>query len=134
MKATTNTGSREIVSYNNGDAQHLSSADSKLFAESHVSRRNPLSIVNRILPALSPIPLPNFAADQIFSFTRNGIDLTRETELTRSRNESRHRGAPVRGISARVPRISKPFSLSKSLFTHVLQEGLHNKSVPYLDR
>lgn len=57
----------------------------------NADRWNPLSIANRILPTLPPFPPSPFAvlslrgADQIFSFTRNGIDLTRETELTRFR-------------------------------------------------
>jgi len=80
-----NTSSREIVSFNNGGAHNalnsISSADSKLFGESHVGRRNPLSIANRILPAFCSV-LP-FLDSTKYSHSRGMGSISREKQNLR---------------------------------------------------
>lgn len=156
MKAAANIirPPREIVSYNNDDAQNAlrPSLALSLIREFEIIRRipnadrwNPLSIANTILSRCpsSPLPLFPFApflslcgADQIFSFTRSGIDLTREKQNLRV--SVWISSVPRASGNFRVPiysrRLFNPFqephtSILQVFMSRVLHKALCNKSI-----
>lgn len=90
-----NTGSREIVSYNNALVSHprIRNYSAKPMSAAGILYRSRIESFPRYAAFPSPPRRPNILIHG------NGIDLTRGTELTRSRNESPSRRGALRGIS-----------------------------------